>query len=315
MAFTVKGGVYPTMITPYRDGKIDLEAVEALTEWYWKEGCDGIFAACQSSEIMFLSLEERVMLTRTVIAKAKALAKADKTREPMMIVASGHVSEDFETQVEELRAIAAEGPDALILVTNRMDVDNTCEDRWIEETERLVSALPADMPLGVYECPLPYKRLLTERMIKWCADSGRFYFLKDTCCDAPTIRKRTRICEGSNLKIFNANTQTLLESMRDGAYGFCGVFANIHPRLYSKLLEDLYAENAEMLQAYLSVSELIVKYTYPCCAKYYLDKYEGVSMTYSARSVDDSGFTDYQKECVDQFALMDKAAMQWFFKE
>ena len=84
MEFKVRGGVYPTMITPYKNGGIDYDAVEKLVEWYWNEGCDGIFAACQSSEIMFLSLEERVKLTRTVIAKAKALAEADKSREPMM---------------------------------------------------------------------------------------------------------------------------------------------------------------------------------------------------------------------------------------
>ena len=88
MNFQVKGGVYPTMITPYKNREIDYDAVNKLVEWYWNEGCDGIFAACQSSDIMFLSLEERVKLTRTVIAKAKSLAETDKSREPMMIVAS-----------------------------------------------------------------------------------------------------------------------------------------------------------------------------------------------------------------------------------
>ena len=113
MNFKVKGGVYPTMITPYKNGEIDYEAVEKLVEWYWNEGCDGIFAACQSSEIMFLSLDERVKLTRTVIAKAKALAEADKSREPMMIVASGHISDGFEEQVKELKAICAKAPTRL----------------------------------------------------------------------------------------------------------------------------------------------------------------------------------------------------------
>jgi uncharacterized membrane protein YjjP (DUF1212 family) len=60
---------------------------------------------------MFLSLDERVKLTKTVIAKAKALADADKSREPMMIVASGHISDSFEDQVNELNAICAEKPD------------------------------------------------------------------------------------------------------------------------------------------------------------------------------------------------------------
>ena len=61
MNFQVQSGVYPTMITPYKkSGEVDYETVEKLVEWYWEEGCDGIFAACQSSEIMFLTLDERV---------------------------------------------------------------------------------------------------------------------------------------------------------------------------------------------------------------------------------------------------------------
>jgi len=76
MNFEATYGVYPTMIMPYRkNGTVDDTAVEALTEWYWKRGCDGIFADCQSSEIQFLTLEERVKISKTVVEKAKKLAK------------------------------------------------------------------------------------------------------------------------------------------------------------------------------------------------------------------------------------------------
>ena len=303
MEFKIKGGVYPTMITPYKNREIDYDAVEKLVEWYWNEGCDGIFAACQSSEIMFLSLDERVKLTRTVVSKAKALADADKSRAPMMIVASGHISDSFEEQLTELNAICAEKPDALILISNRMDIANTTEDMWIEDTARLIKEIPYEMPLGVYECPKPYKRLLSEKMIKWCADTGRFYFIKDTCCDASTIKKRVEICKGSNLKIFNANAQTMLESYRDGAYGYCGVMANFHPTLYSRLLKEEY----DVLQAYLGLSAMLENLTYPCCAKYFLDKYVGIRMDTYARCVDENNFTDYQKSCIDQFAIFNKA--------
>ena len=54
-------GAFPTMITPYTaDGKVDYDTVEKLVEWYWKEGCDGIFASCQSSEIWYLPEEDRI---------------------------------------------------------------------------------------------------------------------------------------------------------------------------------------------------------------------------------------------------------------
>ena len=188
--FDVVRGVYPTMITPYKNGVIDEEGVRALVRFYYERGCDGIFAVCQSSEIMYLSLEERVLLIRLVVSEAKRLHAKDPSRSPLMIVASGHVSDAFEDQVRELNAIAAEGPDALILISNRMDIANTSDEAWIAETERLIAELPPELPLGVYECPKPYKRLLTDRMLAWCAANGRFYFMKDTCCDADLIARR-----------------------------------------------------------------------------------------------------------------------------
>ena len=49
-------GVWPTMITPFtKEGKIDYETTEKLIEWYIQEGVDGIFAVCQSSEMIYLT--------------------------------------------------------------------------------------------------------------------------------------------------------------------------------------------------------------------------------------------------------------------
>lgn len=124
--------------------------------------------------------------------------------------------------------------------------------------------------------------------------------MKDTCCDAYTIRRRLELCKDSNLKIFNANAQTMLESWHDGAYGYCGVMANFHPSLYSRF----FKEDNEVLQCYLGLAAMIVNLSYPCCAKYFLDKYEGIDMDTYARSMGDNNFTDYEKSCVDQFAIL-----------
>ncbi len=304
MKFEATYGVYPTMITPYqKNGAVDYDAVEVLTEWYWKRGCDGIFADCQSSEIQFLTLDERVKILHTVMRKVYALAEQDSSRPRMTVVASGHVSDGFADQVRELNAIAAEKPDALILISNRMDIANTSDEAWIADTERLIAELPADMPLGIYECPKPYKRLLSEKMLRFCVENGRFYFVKDTCCDADLIRTRLEICKGSHLKLFNANAQTLLETVRAGVYGYCGVMANFHPDLYTRLLKgDLNSSDASLLQDFLGLAATVEGQTYPCCAKYYLNKFEGVAMEPDARSADVRNLTAYQKSCVDQLA-------------
>jgi GH25 family lysozyme M1 (1,4-beta-N-acetylmuramidase) len=69
-------GAYPTMITPYKaDGSVDLDTAAKYVRWYFQNGCAGIFAVCQSSEIAFLTVEERVALNARVYAEAKALEK------------------------------------------------------------------------------------------------------------------------------------------------------------------------------------------------------------------------------------------------
>ena len=306
--FHVTEGVYPTMITPYKNGNVDYAAAEKLVEWYWQQGCDGIFAVCLSSEIFCLTLEERVRLTRTVVQTARRLAKNDKSRKPMMIVASGHVSDAFEDQVTELCAIAQEQPDALILISNRMNIEGDSDEKWISDAEQLIERLPKEIPLGIYECPVPYKRELSERILRWCAKNDRFYFIKDTCCDAERIAERLRICEGSQLKLFNANAQTFLKTMQYGAAGYCGVMANFQPSLYAWLVRHWKDEpqKAALVQDFLCMSTIAEGMNYPCSAKYYLDRYVGIPMELTARSVDHQAFSSYQRHCVDQFAEMNE---------
>ena len=61
MLKTIPDGVYPTMVTPYtEDNKIDYVALKQLIDWYAERSVAGLFAICQSSEIFFLSFEEKL---------------------------------------------------------------------------------------------------------------------------------------------------------------------------------------------------------------------------------------------------------------
>ncbi len=294
-------GSYPTMITPYReDGSVDLEAACRLVEWYWKNGCDGIFAVCQSSEIWYLDEEERVSLAKTVCEKAASLAENDKSRAPMTIVASGHVSDKACDQIRELNRIAESGADAVILITNRMDIENTSDENWMKDAEELLKSLPENVALGLYECPVPYKRLITPKILEWCLSTGRFRFIKDTCCDAEIIGKRMDILRGTDLLLFNANAQTLYPSMKSGAAGFCGIMANFQPKIYAWLTHHMDDPRASLVASFLSISAFAEGLSYPVSAKYNFSLNEGVPMTTLSRSCDPAKFDDYQKMCINQ---------------
>lgn len=290
--------ILTTMITPYKkDGSIDFDTAEKYVDWYYENGLDGIFAVCQSSEIFYLSLEERVELNRRVYNRAKKLNK------DFLVVSSGHVSDTLEEQAKELNAIYESGTDALILITNRLDINNEGDEVFIENAKKLISKLPKDAKLGLYECPHPYKRLVTPKILDWCLSTGRFYYMKDTCCDAKIMAERSKQLKGSSFKLLNANCQTLLESMRNGADGYCGIMCNFHPRLYAWLGKNYLSEKADLVQSVTGTFGFTeIGLPYPLTAKYHMNLC-GINTENIARNRSSHELTEYAKSCMEQMKL------------
>jgi len=293
--------IFTTMITPYKkDGSVDLEVAKKYVDWYFEQGITGIFSVCQSSEIFYLSLEEKIALNKVVYNHAKALEK--KNGRKFTVVSSGHTSNTIEEQAKELCAVYESGTDALILITNRLDPENKGDDVFIENTEKLLNLLPTEAKLGFYECPYPYKRLITPRILDWCLSTNRFYYMKDTCCDASVISERCRQLKGSNLKLLNANCQTLLESMQNGGNGYCGIMCNFHPKLYSWLGKNYKSEpeKAKLIQSLIGILGFTeAGLPYPLTAKYHMNLC-GIETENIARNLESDKLTDYAKSCMMQ---------------
>ena len=254
-------GIWPVMLTPFTEQKeIDWTSLERLIEWYLSAGVHGLFADCQSSEMFFLSDEESLELVKFVV-------KCVKGRVP--VVASGHTANAFNHQREQLIKMSDTGVDAVILISNRLALAGESDALALENLQRLTLDVPNHVDLGIYECPFPYKRLLSEETVAWCAQSGRYTFIKDTCCSLPIIKRRLALTKGSRLHLANANSQTLLASLQEGCQAYSGVMANFHPELYVWLYENFQTqpEKAQRLADYLSTAALAENLNYPVCAK------------------------------------------------
>lgn len=296
--------ILTTMITPYKkDGSVDYETAVKYVDWYFENGLTGIFAVCQSSEIFYLTLEERVELNRRVYERAKELERTSGRK--FTVVSSGHISDTLEEQAKELNAIYESGTDALILITNRLDIHNEGDDVFIANAEKLLKQLPPSAKLGLYECPHPYKRLVTSRILDWCLSTGRFYYMKDTCCDAQVMAQRSQQLKGSSFKLLNANCQTLLESMNNGGDGYCGIMCNFHPKLYAWLGENFEKQQkmAEKVQSVIGTFGFTeVGLPYPLTAKYHMNLC-GIPTENIARNRKNEELTEYAKSCMRQMKL------------
>lgn len=267
-------GVVPVMLTPFTvDNQIDYPALATLIDWYLAKGVDALFAVCQSSEMQYLSLEERTALARFVVQQVNG-------RIP--VIASGHISDDIGAQKTELSAMAQTGIDALVLVTNHLDPRHEGSDVFHATLNALLDVLPASLPLGLYECPAPYRRLLSDDEFAWCAGSGRFVVLKDVSCDLPTVERRVRLAQGTPLSVINASAAIAWPAMLAGAQGFCGVFTNFHPELYRWLWREgqHHRALADELAMFLSLSAVTETLGYPKNAKIYhqrLGTFDGIT--------------------------------------
>ena len=296
--------IFTTMITPYKkDGNVDYETVIKYVDMYFDSGLTGIFAICQSSEIFYLSTEEKVKINEIVYKRAKELSK--KYNREFTVVSSGHTSYSIEEQAKELNVVVESGTDALILITNRLDPDNRGDDVFIENAEKLLKMLPKDVKLGLYECPYPYKRLVTPKILDWCLSTGRFYYMKDTCCDAEMIKQRCEQLKGSEFKLLNANCQTLLETLQNGCDGYCGIMCNFHPKLYAYLCKNFEKEpeKAALVQSVTGTFGFTeVGLAYPLTAKYHMCL-NGIETELYARNRHGSELTEYGKSCMRQMKL------------
>ncbi len=301
----IQSGVWPTMITPFTDdGKIDYGMVEKLIEWYIERGVAGIFAVCQSSEMFFLSEEEKVELATFIV---------DHVKGRVGVVASGHTADDFDQQLRTVHAMAATGADNIVLLPNRFARADESDDVLMSNLEAFLQKVDPEISFGFYECPAPYKRVLTPKVLSFLADTGRFTFMKDTCCDAEQVQAKIQAGRGQ-IKVFNANCSQLLMTLQAGASGFSGVMANFHPELYAWLCNHYESQPglAHRVQNFLGIASCIEARMYPVCAKKYLKTFFFPEMSDFTRSLNrDSFVPSFYTELLEMEALYRELLSVW----
>lgn len=280
----INKGIFPTMVTPFDSvGKIDFKSLDRFIEKFETEGADGLFAVCQSSEMFNLDLKEKIELASYI-----------KKNSSLQVIASGHTQKEPDEQLEAMKKIADTGVEAVVLISNAFASINDDDDIFIRNLEYFLNKFVEKIPLGIYECPYPYKRLLSEKTLKYIIDSGRFVFLKDTSCDVATMEKRLLIIGDSDFGLYNAHIETLTESMKIGAAGFSGIHANITVKLVRCLMKEseIDMEMRNRAQQLIEEFSLYLRNSfYPVSAKAMLCDM-GIFDTYYSRVINHSLLTE-----------------------
>jgi 4-hydroxy-tetrahydrodipicolinate synthase len=258
----------PVMITPFNlKAKVDLDVVSRLIDFYLAAGVGGFFANCLSSEMFSISEDERLELTRYVVQYVGG-------RVP--VVATGSFGLMLEDKAEFTRQIYDTGIDAVIMITGHFARVEEKDEVLLRNFERMLQ-LTDSIPLGLYECPAPYKRILSADVFRILLDTNRFVYHKDTSIDIRQVKAKLEIAQGNtHLEFYDAHTPNVLQSLQMGARGMSSISGNFYPELMVWLCEHALdpdrQEEVQWLQSELSRVDPLIHQAYPMSAKYFLQK-------------------------------------------
>ncbi|WP_420148438.1 dihydrodipicolinate synthase family protein [Spirosoma sp.] len=274
-------GFIPVMLTPFLDsGEIDYPGLAQLTEFYLESGSAGLFANCLSSEMYELTEAERLNVTKQVV---------DQVAGRVPVVATGTFGGLMLQQADFIKRIYDTGVQAVIATTCQIAYPEDSDAVFLDHLHQLMN-LTDNIPLGLYECPVPYKRLITSQLLANILPTGRIIYHKDTSLDAEEVAKRLAVAEGYQFGLYDAYMVNAVSSLKAGAAGLSCIQGNYVPELIVWLCENFDKADRQAdvnrVQQWLVDSMDLLHTAYPTAAKYALQK-RGLPITlYTRRAID-----------------------------
>lgn len=271
-------GAWPVMLTPFtaRD-HVDFETLDRYVDWLIDAGATGLFPVALSGEMYELTEPER-------LAVAARVARHAARRVPVA-AAIAERGTPAETAAAA-RRLADAGVDIVVLIASVILRPEDDEAVFIDVAQRVLDENP-DISLGVYECPLPYHRLISDELLAWITGTGRFSFLKETSHDTTLMATRVRIGARSGLRVFNAGIEDHVDSLAVGVAGLSGWVVNVAPDLVAELGDEIALSGATPraleLQRVLTEVEERMGPTYPGSAKAIVEARAGIGFTTRSR--------------------------------
>jgi 4-hydroxy-tetrahydrodipicolinate synthase len=258
----------PVMITPFNlKAKVDLDVVSALIDFYLAAGVKGFFANCLSSEMFSITEDERLELTKHIV-------KYVNGRVP--IVATGSFGLTIEDKAEFTKQIYDTGIDAVILITGHFARLGEPDETLLRNFDAMLT-LTGNIPLGLYECPAPYKRILSAPVFRTLLDTNRFVYHKDTSILPENVKAKLDVIkEGDRLEFYDAHTPNAVFSLQAGAKGMSSISGNFYTEvvvwLCNNVNDPAKQEEVKWLQSELTRVDPLIHIAYPMSAKYFLEK-------------------------------------------
>lgn len=257
------------MVTPYNlKAEVDHNVVSMLIEFYLAAGVKGFFANCLSSEMFSITEDERLHLTAHIVHEVRG-------RVP--VVATGSFGLTIADKAWFTRRIYDTGIDAAIMITGHFAKEEDSDDVLLRNFEQMFLAT-GSIPLGMYECPAPYKRIIGPEVFRQLISANRLVYHKDTSITHENVQAKLDVLKetGNSMEFYDAHTPNAAFSLQSGAKGMSSISGNFYPEVMVWMVNNATnpekQEEVQWLQDELTKVDPLIHIAYPMSAKYFLQK-------------------------------------------
>ncbi len=219
-------GIYALLLTPFKEDKsIDYDVYAQYVEWQASRKPHHLFSVCGSSEMTYLTLEERIKCAEIAVKNANGCE----------VVATGNLESTWHYQVEEVKRMEQTGVDGLVFVTRGLGDDDEQIVHYLNELSEHTT-----LPIILYEFPGFNPHCMSGKAYGELAATGKFKGIKDTTCSMPLIKDK--IAVQGDTAVLQANIPFLFDAYEAGARGVCATPTSCGANLFRKMYDEYFVE-------------------------------------------------------------------------
>lgn len=219
-------GSFPALVTPFKNGELDIDTLKKLVEWHIGEGSHGLVPVGTTGESPTLTHEEHETVIEEVVRAAAG-------RVPVI---AGAGSNNTSESMRFMQHAAKVGANAALVVT----------PYYNKPTQRgLIAHYTAlhdccDLPIFIYNIPGRSVVDMTPDTMGTLAKLPRIIGVKDATADMARVSEQRQTC-GTDFLQFSAEDASALGFNAHGGIGCISVTANVAPRLCAEFQEATLA--------------------------------------------------------------------------
>ncbi|MCH2164868.1 MAG: 4-hydroxy-tetrahydrodipicolinate synthase [Marinovum sp.] len=254
-------GSMPALVTPFKNSKVDLDALKSLVEWHIAEGSHGLVPVGTTGESPTLTHDEHELVIETVV----------KTVAGRIPVIAGAGSNNTEEALRFVRHAKTVGADGALVVTPYYN--KPTQRGLIAHFTALAEAV--DIPIIIYNIPGRSVIDMTSNTMGELAKLPNIVGVKDATGDLARVCSQRITCGKDFLQI-SGEDATAHGFNAQGGIGCISVTANVAPALSAQLqnacLAGDYALALQLQDKLMPLHQAIFTEPGLCGAKYGLSR-------------------------------------------